>query len=462
MSRRTLIGLALLAGLLGTAEAAPARRIKVSFRACDVAANCTQKIGDGRTTQQLYNEEPTIELVTMGIGSLMWERHGHIALCVRYHDSKNDICYNYGIGNFHQPGAMAWGFFRGAKSFWAGEQEVDDLIRIYAGADRTVWAQPIPLTAEQKQQVIKKLEHDILDEHRYYAYDHFWDNCTTRVRDILDDALGGALKSMTEETDGKTFRDLARDGFYGMRIPLLITDMFMGRVTDRVPTYWERMFLPQYLREAVQKKWDIKPIVLYARHAGIDEKQDSNGNGLSDVQEDSNGNGIPDFEEDGEHNTGRFLFALFVLGMTAPAWITRRFGRFQRTGLAFAVVPPVILGFVTWFLAIISPLPYVELNETCLIFFPLDACLLFLPQDKRRMYARGRVVMLGAMALLMVFGVLTQPLFAPLLWPLVPAAVVGFWPDKWTRKKPAPPVEVLANKPVTTPKAKPKQKQTKR
>ena len=41
--------------------------------------------------------------------------------------------------------------------------------------------------------MIDKLEYDILDEHRYYAYDHFWDNCTTRVRDILDDVTGGAL-----------------------------------------------------------------------------------------------------------------------------------------------------------------------------------------------------------------------------------------------------------------------------
>ena len=61
---------------------------------------------------------------------------------------------------------------------------------------------------------------------------------------------------MTEPTDGKTFRDLAREGFFGMpAIPLLITDIAMGRTTDRVPTYYERMFLPQYLREAVAKRW---------------------------------------------------------------------------------------------------------------------------------------------------------------------------------------------------------------
>ena len=50
-----------------------------------------------------------------------------------------------------------------------------------------------------------------------------------------------------------------------MRIPLLITDIAMGRSTDRVPTYYERMFLPQYLREAVAERWNIQPRAFYTR-----------------------------------------------------------------------------------------------------------------------------------------------------------------------------------------------------
>ena len=235
---------------------------------------------------KLYESAPVIELVTMGIGSLIWERHGHIALCVTQHgltfslqhpqsidpthpDSDEDRCYNYGIADFHEPVKMAWGFFRGTNSFWVGRMSPRELLSVYVQFDRTIWIQPLPLDAAQKQQVIDKLEHDILPDNRYYAYDHFDDNCTTRIRDIIDNVTGGALKSMTEQTDGETFRDLARDGFIGMpslsRLSLLITDFAMGRSTDRVPTYWERMFLPQYLREAVQKKWNITPLPIYVR-----------------------------------------------------------------------------------------------------------------------------------------------------------------------------------------------------
>src|SRR4051812_34326854 len=148
----------------------------------------------------------------MGIGGLMWERHGHIALCVRYADHSQDACYNYGIGDFHNPIGMASGFFRGTNSFWVGKMDPQFMLSIYRNADRTIWIQPLPLTDEQEQKVIAKLEYDILDEHRYYAYDHFWDNCTTRVRDILDDATGGKLRAMTNKTEGLTYRDLARKG----------------------------------------------------------------------------------------------------------------------------------------------------------------------------------------------------------------------------------------------------------
>lgn len=352
---------------------------------------------------KLYADPPVIELLTMGVGSLIWERHGHIALCVRYAEPRQDRCYNYGVGAFDHPLSMGWGFFRGANSFWVAKESPRDLLSIYEDADRTVWAQPLPLTAAEKQKVITKLEHDVLEPNKYYAYDHFWDNCTTRVRNVIDDATGGALSSMKETTDDRTFRDLAREGFYGMRVPLLITDLFMGRVTDRVPTYYERMFLPEFLREAVTTRWGIKPIVLYERK------------------------GAPPLHEG---PSGRVWLALVILLLTAPSWATRLWGRLERTGLAIAIVPPVFLGLLFWILAILSPLPYVRWNESCLVFLPTDLLVLFLSPIRRRLYARGRVAMLGAIALLWLVGVFRQPLAAPLLWPLIPMAVVGFWPAR--------------------------------
>lgn len=383
------------AALLATILAAP------------TAAHAGPPPGAPPEVARLYDDYPVVELVTMGVGALIWERHGHIALCVRYADRNRDSCYNYGTGNFAEPLSMGWSFFRGADSFWVARQQPGRMLAIYRNADRTIWVQPLPLTSEQEQRVIARLERDVLPEHRYYAYDHFWDNCTTRVRDVLDEATDGALSSMKESGGDRTYRDLARDGFYGMRVPLLITDIAMGRVTDRTPSYWERMFLPDYMREAATTLWGIEPIVVYERKGAPPAK-------------------------DGP--SGRLILALLALALTAPAWATRLWGRFERLGLAVAVMPPVLLGIVLWTLAVISPLPYVRWNESCLIFFPADVLLLgFLSIDRRRLYARARVAMLLALSLLMAVGVLHQPLLAPLLWPLVPAAVVGFWPEHWRR-----------------------------
>ncbi|MCW5807338.1 MAG: DUF4105 domain-containing protein [Deltaproteobacteria bacterium] len=359
--------------------------------------------------RSLAGPRDTIVLVTMGVGSLIWERHGHIALCVLYANpqpGRVDECYNYGVATFDKPLGMAWGFFRGTHSFWVAKDAPYRMLHVYLAYDRTIYAQPLTnLTDKQVEEVITQLEHDVRDENKFYAYDHFDDNCTTRARDILDRVTGGELMQIGDlETDGKTFRDLAREGFYGMRVPLIVTDLAMGRSTDRVPTYWDKMFLPQYLREAAERRWSIKPIEIYKRLG-------------------------PDVETDGP--SGRVLFALLLILLTAPAWATRLWGRFERAGLIVALAPQLLLGTVFWMLALISPLPYVRWNETCLVLLPADILLVaFLSQERRILYAKGRIVMLVLVAVLGLVGVLKQPLLAPILWPLIPCAVVAFLPRK--------------------------------
>jgi hypothetical protein len=368
---------------------------------------------------------PQVELVTIGVGALPWERHGHIAICVTQnglrsslaHHEPFDRCFNYGYADFQHPLEMSWGFLRGTHSFWVGTQTPDALYENYLEEDRTIWVQPLPLDAAQKAKVIAKLEDDILDAHRYYAYDHFTDNCTTRIRDILDNVTDHALSTMPAPPGDRTFRDYARDGFSGMRLPLVVTDLILGRSGDRVPSYWDRMFLPQYLREAVQTRWGVKPYKLYERDQC-----------LGDPDPSCDERGIPTVEHP---NSGRWLFALVIFMTTAPVWITRAGGRLQRTGLAIAVVPYWLFGVALTALAIVSPLPYFRINEVILVWFPLDLAIVFLPAAWQRTFARARVAMLALTALLRIVGVLHQPLWAAMLWPAIPMATVAFWPERW-------------------------------
>lgn len=365
---------------------------------------------------------PEVELVTMGIGSLIWERHGHVAICVTRHGLVDSIdhpepedgCFNYGIAGFGDPAGMAWGFLRGTRSFWVGKDRTDDVLR-YEDSDRTVWVQRLPLTAAQTTQLVAKLESDITEDHRFYAYDHFEDNCTTRIRNIIDDATDHALSAMTEPTGDRTFRDYARDGFAGMTVPLIATDLIAGRSTDRVPTYYERMFLPQYLRLAVEKRWGAKPQLLY-------ERQECRSNPDPSCTE----RGIPEVRA----SSGRLPFAIAILVLTAPVWLARWAGKLQRTGLAIAVLPYVLLGTALSALAIISPLPYFRFTELPFVWLPIDLAVVFLSPAKQQRYAKARLVMLAAIAVLRLVHVLKQPLLIPLLWPAIPLAVLALWPAR--------------------------------
>ena len=75
------------------------------------------------------------------------------------------------------------------------------MFAVYLYGDRTIWVQPLPLTDEQERKVITKLEYDIQEDHKHYAYDHFWDNCTTRVRDVLDVAIGLARHAGVDDAE---------------------------------------------------------------------------------------------------------------------------------------------------------------------------------------------------------------------------------------------------------------------
>ncbi len=413
---RRIAAFAVVSFALALAAASPTRADVVPEPPAQAPANAPEvppprampTFGMTPENAKLALERPIIDLMTMGIGSLLWERHGHIALCVLYGDAR-DRCYNYGVGDFHNPISMAWGFLRANGAFWVDKAPPEEMLWIYKHTDRTIWHQPLPLTQEQKQKIIDKLEYDVMPEHKHYAYDHFWDNCTTRVRDVIDNAIGGQLAKMPETTEDRTYRDLARDGFFGVelaglgpRLALLITDIAMGRATDRVPSYNERMFLPQYLREAVTKLWGVQPQVIYQRKG-------------------------PPQEPDGP--SGRVLLALLIVVLTAPAWIAARAGRLQRTGLLLAILPYFVLGTVETVLAIISPLPYIRWNEICLVWLPFDILVPFVGPSFRRKYARGRLIMLAALVVLHAVNIIKAPVMAPMLWPAIPMAVAALRRD---------------------------------
>ena len=344
---------------------------------------------------------PKIVLITMGKGDVVWQKFGHGAICVEYPQQtrKRSLCYNYGTTDFTRPVSVGWGFLRGEGKFWVSVTTPERMIRRYREEfDRTLWGQTIPLSDEKARALATRLQINALPENRNYIYHHFYDNCTTRIRDLLDEATDGKLRAGSEGKPGPTFREYARQGFSQDEWLLVATDFFLGHGADIQPDLWQAMFLPEYLMQVVEDQLGAKPEVIYQRR------------------------GPPLTDGD---SSGRFWVVLVAFLMALPLLFARWRGRFEKPALYFAGIVLFLAGFAVWFLAIVTAVNEFRYNENLLILLPTDLALLFLGPARRMAYARIRIAMVALASLLLVVGVFTQPLWAQWTLVLLPMVVIA-------------------------------------
>jgi hypothetical protein len=193
----------------------------------------------------------TISLLTMGPGDHPFYKFGHDAILV--HDGKlhRDDVYNYGTFDYRSPTLMS-DFMKGRLRYWLSVQSLAATIAHYRAEKRSILAQELALSPAQRQALADRLAHDALPENRYYRYDYYRDNCSTRARDAIDAAIGGRLRAAGAAPArltyrGHTARLIADD------LPVYLgLDLAMGDVIDQPVTQWEEMFLPSMLEERVR------------------------------------------------------------------------------------------------------------------------------------------------------------------------------------------------------------------
>lgn len=197
--------------------------------------------------------ELTIFLVTMDQGDEVWERFGHNAIWIHDPVRGTDLVYNYGVFDFNSPGY--WGrFVKGNWIYQLAVSDIYDTMRMYQYFNRTVTAQELNLTPEQARELQEFLEWNRRPENAEYLYDYYRDNCSTRVRDVLDRVLGGALHRATAEVPTETsYRWHSHRLLQGAVAPYTGISLALGSDVDRPITRWEEMFLPGKLRERVRE-----------------------------------------------------------------------------------------------------------------------------------------------------------------------------------------------------------------
>jgi hypothetical protein len=142
-------------------------------------------------------------------------------------------------------------YLRGTALFRLDVRSWRDVIRRYRKWNRTLSVRELALSDEQARVLIEGLQTNALPENSSYVYEHQLDNCSTRVRDVLDAATDGALKRAQIPDEGITYRPRTLDALSGRWTTLLGIDLIAGPNQERQISPWERMYDPLYLDRAL-------------------------------------------------------------------------------------------------------------------------------------------------------------------------------------------------------------------
>lgn len=201
-----------------------------------------------------------ISLLTCSPGKEVWAQYGHTA--IRYYDKESgeDLAINYGIFSLDQTYFIPR-FVLGMTDYRMGVQPMDMFLAQYSYEGRGVVEQVLNLSAEDKEVIYKALQENMKPENVVYRYNYFFDNCTTRARDMLVNHLHGKVVYPPAE-ENATFRSMIHKWNNKYEWAQFGEDLLLGVNADRKTTKSEQQFLPENLRSDFDKaKYNGKPLV---------------------------------------------------------------------------------------------------------------------------------------------------------------------------------------------------------
>jgi hypothetical protein len=199
----------------------------------------------------LYLSEHTrVSLLTSSPGEDLYAQFGHSAIRITDTLSGQDLVFNYGLFDFNTPGFYVK-FIRGKLPYQLGIQRFDAFLNAYIEENRQCRELEINLNEKERLALINFLSVNYLPENREYPYDFFFDNCATRIRDILENKFQANYPD-TSLVKKASFRHFLAQyvgqnswinvGFY----------LILGLPADAIATFRDEMFLPDYLEKHLE------------------------------------------------------------------------------------------------------------------------------------------------------------------------------------------------------------------
>jgi hypothetical protein len=226
-------------------------------------ANAQQRLPNTPT----LSSHAALSVITIGPwqGEL-YSAFGHSAFRVYDPELAMDDFYNYGVFDFDQPNFYL-NFARGHLNYKLGVDPYPLYRDYFIRHNRYIHEQVLNLDSVQRQVVFDYLFWNAQPENAYYFYDYFYDNCASRLRDILKNNFHEDVRfDSTFITTNYTIRQLT--DLYLQHQPWgdLGIDICLGLPMDKHASPYEYMFLPDYIeasfdRATLVKGDSTKPLV---------------------------------------------------------------------------------------------------------------------------------------------------------------------------------------------------------
>lgn len=194
--------------------------------------------------QQYLSPKAEISVLTIGPGSSLNDAFGHSAF--RVNDTTGlDVVFNYGVYDFEAPNFYLK-FARGKLDYLIGANYYRDFYASYVRQNRTIDEQVLNLTSKEKQALYNFLLNNYKPENRRYKYDFFYNNCATKIKDVLEVNLDrNLIFNKYKNYIDKTYRTLIQEKLDWNSWGSLGIDIALGSIIDRQATPEDHMFLPE-------------------------------------------------------------------------------------------------------------------------------------------------------------------------------------------------------------------------
>ncbi len=203
------------------------------------------------STAQTDSSKLQISILTCSPGNELYSIFGHTALRIVDSTNGSDIIYNYGTFDFEDPNFLIK-FTRGKLDYFLSQEYSSQFFASYQYEGRTITEQVLNLSSQQKNHIQQALIKNLSGNNKFYKYDFLFDNCTTRIRDILKNNASFTCNTSLVKSN-TTFRNMLYQYLDsgGMSWSKLGIDFLLGSKIDRVVTIEESTFLPDYLMFAI-------------------------------------------------------------------------------------------------------------------------------------------------------------------------------------------------------------------